>query len=249
MRKRYVIGNWKMNHDANASLELYTELKTKILYSAHKIVVVAPPSVFLAKFADSCSKELKLSAQNVYFENNGAFTGEVSASMLASLNVEYCLVGHSERRNLFNEIEAQLSKKVDALLANKITPVYCCGETMEEREGKRHKEVLNQQIEEGLFHLNSQSFSQVIIAYEPVWAIGTGLTATTQQVEEIHAYIRDMVKGKYGSDVAENLSILYGGSCKPENAAELFACKNVDGGLIGGAALKADSFLAIVNAL
>jgi triosephosphate isomerase (TIM) len=249
MRKRYVIGNWKMNHDANASLELYTDLKTKVSASEQKVVAVAPPSVFLAKFADTATNELKLSAQNVYFEQNGAYTGEVSASILASLRVEYCLVGHSERRSLFNETEAELSKKVDALLAQGITPVYCCGETIEQRKEKRHKTVLKQQIEEGLFHLNPNSFSKLIIAYEPVWAIGTGLTATAEQAEEMHAYIRQLVVEKYGNSIAEDLSILYGGSCKPDNAAELFSCPNVDGGLIGGAALKADSFLAIVNTL
>lgn len=248
MRKKIVAGNWKMNksfEDAEDLLStLASELETKKINCK---VIVCPPAVYLEMASDFADESVFLvGAQNVSEFENGAYTGEISAEILAFMDIEYCIVGHSERRKYFNENNIQLAGKVNRLLDQGINPIYCCGELIAEREKNNHFEVVKKQIEEGLFHLNEAEFSNVVIAYEPVWAIGTGLNATPDQAQEMHAYIRKIVEMKYGLKVAKETSILYGGSCNPKNAAELFAKADVDGGLIGGASLKADDFMKII---
>lgn len=211
-------------------------------------VIVAPPAIYLSEIAGLSNDRLAVSAQNIYSEDSGAYTGEVSASMLASSGIAYTLIGHSERRSIFREGDDLLTLKVNAALRNGILPIFCFGETKDERESGRHFEVVKQQLEEGVFHLSDDEFSKVILAYEPVWAIGTGLTATADQAQEMHAFIRKEVASKYGDTCAQHTTILYGGSCKPSNAAELFANPDVDGGLIGGASLKSEDFAQIIAA-
>ncbi|MGX8713756.1 MAG: triose-phosphate isomerase, partial [bacterium] len=184
-------------------------------------------------------------AQNVAAEEKGAYTGEVSAEMLESMEIDYCIVGHSERRAYYGETDKTVAAKVDRLLAHGLKPIVCVGEVLEEREAGRQLEVVKTQVENGLFHLTPEQMKEVVIAYEPVWAIGTGKTATPDQAQEIHAHIRSLLAAKYGKELADDISILYGGSCKPGNAKELFACPDIDGGLIGGASLKAEDFIAI----
>lgn len=211
-------------------------------------VVVCPPALYLEMATDYAEESvLSVGAQNVSDQDSGAYTGEISALMLQSIDVEYCIVGHSERRKYFHEKEAVLAKKVDQLLEHNINPIYCCGEVIEEREKNTHFDVVRQQLEGGLFHLTEDEFSNVVIAYEPVWAIGTGLTASPEQAQEMHAYIRNLVADAYNREIAEETTILYGGSCKAENAEILFSQKDVDGGLIGGASLKKDDFIKIAT--
>lgn len=209
-------------------------------------VIICPPFPYL-ELATDYSKEsyFMVGAQDVSTEEKGAYTGEVSAAMLKSIELDYCIVGHSERRQYHCESNAMVAKKVDQLLKNSLRPIVCCGERLEEREAERQFDVVKQQIEEGLFHLSAEQFKQLVIAYEPVWAIGTGKTATPEQAQEIHAFIRNLIAEKYGKKVADEISILYGGSCKPTNAKEIFSKPDVDGGLIGGACLKAEDFIAI----
>lgn len=249
MRKNIVAGNWKMNLGFEEAEELVNNIAEKLDEIETKTtVIICPPYPYLELTndigAESC---FAAGAQNVSGHQNGAYTGEVSANMLASMDLQYCIVGHSERRKYFNETNKEIANKVDLLLDNDISPIYCCGEALEEREAQKHFEVVKTQIEEGLFHLNKEEILNLVIAYEPVWAIGTGKTATSDQAQEIHAFIRSILTEKYGKDIAEKISILYGGSCNAKNSKELFANSDVDGGLIGGAALKADDFLAIIN--
>ena len=190
-----------------------------------------------------------MSAQNCFHEPMGAFTGEISAEMLKSVGVRYCIIGHSERRDIFHEGARDLSAKVDSCLSIEVVPIFCVGEHIEERKDGKQFDVVKAQIEEGLFHLEEEAIKKVVVAYEPVWAIGTGETATKEQAQEMHAYIRGLVKEKYGAGVAENLKILYGGSVKPENSKELFDCPDVDGGLVGGASLKVNSFMGIIKSV
>lgn len=214
-------------------------------------VVIIPPFVHLSsigKLLDGVDK-LHLGAQNCHHEESGAYTGEVSASMLKSVSCDYVLVGHSERREYFEESHELLAKKTDAALNGGLTPIFCCGEKLDSRENGRQNEVVKQQIEESLFHLDKKTIPSVVIAYEPVWAIGTGKTASSEQAQEMHAYIRNLLAEQYDSETAENVSILYGGSVKPGNAGELFAQKDIDGGLIGGASLKSRDFTDIIKAL
>lgn len=209
-------------------------------------VIICPPFPYLEMATDySKDSYFLVGAQDVSTEDKGAYTGEVSAAMLKSIELEYCIVGHSERRQYHNESNVMVAKKVDQLLKNEIRPIVCCGERLEEREADKQFEVVKQQLEEGLFHLTAEQFKELVIAYEPVWAIGTGKTATPEQAQEIHAFIRNLIAEKYGKEVAEGISILYGGSCKPSNAKEIFSKPDVDGGLIGGACLKAEDFIAI----
>ena len=209
-------------------------------------LIIFPPFLYLDRAVKN-SIQTKVGAQNCYPENSGAFTGEISPEQLQSVGVEFCLVGHSERRSILGESNAFLKSKVNALLSNQLQVVFCCGEVKEERESGVQNQIVKNQLEESLFHLSEEDFQNVIVAYEPVWAIGTGLTASSDQAEEMHAFIRSLIAQKYSESTAENTSILYGGSCNPTNAQELFSKENVDGGLIGGAALKADSFLAIAK--
>ncbi len=251
MRKNIVAGNWKMNATFQEAEELIGNILENLDSNSPDCeVVVCPPSVYLELVSDYASdfdNIVSIGAQNVSEHEKGAYTGEIAASMLASMNMEYCIVGHSERRKYFGETNQQLAMKVERLLENAIRPVFCCGEQLEEREAGNHFKVVETQLKEALFHFSSAEFSNIVIAYEPVWAIGTGKTATAAQAQEMHAFIRTLLAEKYGNETAENTTILYGGSCKPSNAKELFANKDVDGGLIGGASLNADDFVAIAN--
>jgi len=248
MRKNIVAGNWKMNLSHKEALSLYDSLKNSSKeMDDNTTVIVAPPSIYLSEFSKNKSEKVKLAAQNCSENENGAFTGEISASMLQSIGVEYCLVGHSERRAYFNETNNLLKSKVAILLAKEITPIYCFGEVLEEREKGNHFEVVKAQISEALFHLSATDIAKIVLAYEPVWAIGTGKTASPEQAQEMHEFVRSLLIEKYEDSVAKEISILYGGSCKPTNAKELFANKDVDGGLIGGAALKTETFIPVIN--
>ena len=211
------------------------------------IVIIAPPFTHLSKVNELISG-VKLAAQNCASEESGAYTGEVSPGMLISAGVEYVIIGHSERRSYYNEDDALLNKKVKLALSSGLKPIFCCGEVLAERESGKHFDVVKEQVAEGLKDLSGAQFSNVIIAYEPVWAIGTGVTASPGQAQEMHAYIRELIGEIFGADAAEDTTILYGGSCKPSNAGELFSNADVDGGLIGGASLKAEDFYGIVNA-
>jgi triosephosphate isomerase len=212
-------------------------------------VIICPPFPYLEMVSDyGDDSYFAVGAQNVSDQEEGAYTGEVSAKMLESMELDYCIVGHSERRAYYHETDAIVAAKVNQLLAHNISPIVCCGEVLEEREASKQFEVVKRQIVDGLFHLTPEQFADIIIAYEPVWAIGTGKTATPEQAQEMHAFIRSLIAEKYGEEVAEETSILYGGSCKPSNAKELFANPDVDGGLIGGASLKADDFVNIAMA-
>ena len=251
MRKNIVAGNWKMNNtfdEADALVsDIMTALETKEL--GQTMMIICPPFPYLEMCTDySNDSYFAVGAQNVSDQEKGAYTGEVSAAMLQSMEVEYCIVGHSERRAYYGETDAIVARKVDQLLQHDIRPIVCCGEVLEEREADKQFDVVRRQITDGLFHLSAEQFAQVVIAYEPVWAIGTGKTATPAQAQEMHAFIRGLIADKYGKQVADDTSILYGGSCKPSNAKELFANPDVDGGLIGGASLKADDFMAIATA-
>lgn len=211
-------------------------------------VVVCPPFVHITKVVETVdNNQVKVGAQNCAAEAKGAFTGEVSAEMVRSTGAEYVILGHSERREYYAEDSAVLNKKLALALANGLTPIYCCGEPLSIREAGTQNEYVKKQFEETIFHLSEEDFRKLVIAYEPIWAIGTGKTATSAQAQEMHAWLRGLIAGKFGNDVAESTSILYGGSCNAGNAKELFANPDVDGGLIGGASLDANSFLAIVN--
>jgi triosephosphate isomerase (TIM) len=250
MRRKIVAGNWKMNKSFAEAEELIAEIADKLesMETGPQDVVLCPPFVYLEMATDIAEESVfSVGAQNINENDAGAYTGEISGPMLSSMEVEFCIIGHSERRKYFAEDHALLEKKVDAALRSGIRPIFCCGEVLAEREGGRHFEVVKKQLEESLFHLAAGQFRQAVIAYEPVWAIGTGVNATPAQAQEMHAYIREQVALKYGEEMAADASILYGGSCNAQNARELFAQPDVDGGLIGGASLKADEFLKIVN--
>lgn len=250
MRKKIVAGNWKMNKTFQEGIDLSNELvSSDSIAEVGKELIVCPPFIHLAKVAELLKdSNIQLGAQNCHTEAKGAFTGEISAAMLSSIGVDYCLVGHSERRAEFFEDNLELAKKCKQLLTNNIKPIFCCGELLADRKEEGHFEVIEQQLE-ALWKFSKEDFSKLVIAYEPVWAIGTGETATAAQAQEIHAFIRKQVEVKHGKTIADDCTILYGGSCKPGNAAELFAKPDVDGGLIGGAALNSTDFLAIFNAL
>jgi triosephosphate isomerase (TIM) len=243
-----VAGNWKMHKD-NAGTNALLDAICKGAAPAPGVeVLVAPAFPFLAQAVQRCKgTAVHVAAQNCHEAAQGAFTGEVSVPMLGSLGVGHCIVGHSERRLYFGETDRVVGQKMSALLHAGIVPIYCCGERKEERLAGEHEAVVARQLEEALGALTTEQMAQVVIAYEPVWAIGTGLTATAQQAQEMHAHVRAWLQGNFGA-VARRIPLLYGGSCKPENAAELFACPDVNGGLIGGAALDAATFLAIVHA-
>ncbi len=248
-RKKIVAGNWKMNKNYTEGLELISEAVYMIKDELHKDVQVIfiPPFIHLASISKLINHENKfsLASQNVHHENAGAYTGEVSATMLSSVGVQYALVGHSERRMYNHEDNALLAKKIDALLAHNIQPIFCIGEQLSERESNKHFEVVKKQMHESAFHLDPALFEKLIIAYEPVWAIGTGKTASPEQAQEMHAFIRNVIAEKYNNEIASNMSILYGGSCNPGNAKSLFSQKDIDGGLIGGASLKSRDFTDI----
>lgn len=250
MRRNVVAGNWKMNNSFDQAEELLSAIADELdkIKTKASEVVVCPPFPYLEMAKDIALEcDFGVGAQNVSQFDAGAYTGEISASMLASMSVKFCIIGHSERRKYFGETDETLAIKVKQLLANDIEPIFCIGELLEEREANRHFDVVKEQMEKGLFHLSADEFHGVIIAYEPVWAIGTGKTATSEQAQEMHVYIRTLISKKYGQSVADDITILYGGSCNAKNAQELFANKDVDGGLIGGASLKAEDFITIVQ--
>lgn len=259
MRKKIVAGNWKMNKRFEEADELLGELADKMESLDEDVdVIVCPPFLYTemaldyAQIEDEDDKDATYSifsvgCQDVSTHSNGAYTGEVSAEMMADMGVEYCIVGHSERRKYFGETNQDVAQKIEALLSHNIIPIVCVGESLQEREAGTHLELIKKQVEEALFGLSPLDFLKIVIAYEPIWAIGTGKTATPDQAQEIHAFIRSLVQEKYGKETAKNLSILYGGSCNANNARELFAKEDVDGGLIGGASLNADDFIKIIK--
>ncbi len=247
MRKYIVAGNWKMNTTVPEGVELAKAVveKAKEL-PANVDLVVAPPFTHLACVAEALKgSKVALSAQNCADHEKGAYTGEVAVNMLTSLGCQYTILGHSERRQYYGETDEKLVVKTKLALEAGLKVILCVGENLEEREAGKHFEVVKTQTEAVLFNFTAEDMKNIVIAYEPVWAIGTGKTATAAQAEEIHACIRSVIAGKFGKEVAEDMTILYGGSCKPSNAKELFAEKDIDGGLIGGAALKADDFIQI----
>lgn len=246
MKKKIVAGNWKMNTTVAEGVELAKAVAAKAPEVPSSVkLIIAPPFTHLVPVADAIKGSgIGLSAQNCADKEKGAYTGEVAADMLVSAGCSYTILGHSERRQYYGETDAKLVEKVKLAIAHGLSPIFCVGENLEEREAGRHFEVVTEQVKNVLFTLSAEDMAKVVIAYEPVWAIGTGKTATAEQAQEIHARIRKVVAEKFGS-LAEEITILYGGSCKPSNAKELFACPDIDGGLIGGAALKADDFIAI----
>ena len=250
MRKNIVAGNWKMNKTLQEGVALANDLKELLAGQTPNCeVIIGTPFIHLATVSELVKDSvIKVSAENCADKAAGAYTGEVSAAMVASTGAEYCILGHSERRMYYGETYEILKEKTLLALENNLKPIFCIGELKEEREANKQNEVVKAQLEGSVFNLSAEDFSKVVLAYEPVWAIGTGLTATSDQAEEIHAYIRSLIAEKYGEEVAENTTILYGGSCKGSNAKELFSKPNVDGGLIGGASLKAADFKEIIDA-
>lgn len=249
MRKKIVAGNWKMNNDLSETQDLVSHLKLQMVKEPEAEVIVAPSYVSLyPAFQSLKDSPIKVAAQNMHQAEKGAFTGEVSAKMLKSIGVSIVILGHSERRAHFSESDEVLSEKVSAALQNEMTAIFCFGEEIDDRKAEKHFDVVKEQLEKGLFHISKDDWKNIVLAYEPVWAIGTGETASPEQAQEMHAFVRKLVAEKYGEEIAQEVSILYGGSVKPDNAKEIFGKQDVDGGLIGGASLKAVDFLAIVNA-
>jgi triosephosphate isomerase len=252
MRNYIIAGNWKMNLTLEEGYGLASEIKWMVADEANTKaeVVLIPPYLHLPGIQNLLKdSNIKTGAQNCHHKNKGAYTGEVSPAMLANLGVSYVIIGHSERRQYNGETNEQLAEKINAALENGLTPIYCFGETLSERENNLELTITESQVKEGLFHLSEEQIKKVVLAYEPVWAIGTGKTATSAQAQEIHAFIRSILTEKYTQETAESISILYGGSMKPENAKELFSCADIDGGLIGGAALESRSFVEIVKSI
>ncbi len=250
MRSKIVAGNWKMNLTFEKADELLYQIGEQLEKGVPQDVelIVCPPSVYLELATDFAQEvEFKVGSQNVSQYSKGAYTGEISAEMLSSIDVDYCIVGHSERRKYFKETSKELSLKVEQLLEYGIQPIFCVGELLEERESGKHFDVLKSQLSEGLFNLSESEFSNIVVAYEPVWAIGTGKTASPEQAQEVHAFLRGLITEKYGKELADETTILYGGSCNAQNAKELFAQNDVDGGLIGGASLKPIDFIEIAK--
>ena len=247
MRKKIVAGNWKMNYDLAETESFLVDLKKQVI--PENVIVMIAPSFTNLYHAFKSLKEhpIALVAQNMHQCNEGAFTGEISAKMLLSVGVKTVILGHSERREIFKETNALLAEKVNTALENEMDIIFCIGEKEEDRRADTYFDVIKEQLSEGIFHIINDSWKNVVIAYEPVWAIGTGLTASPEQVQEMHKYIRKTIAEKYNRAVANDVSILYGGSVKPDNAKEIFGQDDVDGGLIGGAALKVESFMKIAN--
>ena len=248
MRQKIVAGNWKMHKTAEETEDLLNELINKIPTDIEQRVIVAPTFINLAAAADHLEfTNIEVAAQNMHQAESGAFTGETSAGMLASFGATYVIIGHSERREYFKESNQLLTEKTKQALANGLTPIFCCGEPLEIREAGTHEAYVKQQLTESLFEFSSEEMSKIVIAYEPIWAIGTGKTATADQAQEMHLALRRHIASKYGKEIAEATSILYGGSANPGNAKELFSKPDVDGGLIGGASLKSRDFVEIVK--
>lgn len=250
MRTKIVAGNWKMHKNAEETEDLLNELINALPADKEVEIVVAPTFVNLASAVQHVQfTNIQVAAQNMHQAASGAYTGEISADMLKSVGVETVILGHSERRAYFHESDELINAKVKAALAHEMRVIFCFGEELKDRKADQHFAVVESQLKAGLFNLESASWEQIVLAYEPVWAIGTGETASPEQAQEMHEFIRATVRAAYGEHIANNLSILYGGSVKPENAQEIFSKPDVDGGLIGGAALKAADFAAIVSAI
>lgn len=246
-RKKIVAGNWKMNNGLQETEILINELLAETNHSGCE-VMVAPSFVSLKTAIDSLNdNDIEVVSQNVHQSNDGAYTGEVSAKMLSSIGIKTTIIGHSERREYFNETHEILKNKVDISLQNSIKIIFCFGEELKDRKTNNHFNIISNQISESLFHLSSSDWNNIILAYEPIWAIGTGETASSDQVQEMHSFIRNFIAQKYSNELAQKISILYGGSVKPNNAKEIFSMTDVDGGLIGGASLKSKDFFSIVN--
>ena len=249
MRTKIVAGNWKMHKNAEETEDLINQLIEVVPSDSTARVIVAPTFTNLASAVDHLEFiNIDVAAQNMHQAEGGAFTGEISANMLQSIGVNTVILGHSERRAMFHETDAIIASKVSTAMTHEMEVIFCFGEELKDRQNQNYKNIVEHQLRDGLFHLEANDFARIILAYEPVWAIGTGETASPEQVQEMHSFIREVIRQKYGTNVAENLSILYGGSVKPDNAEELFGKEDVDGGLIGGAALDAKSFAAIVAA-
>ena len=252
MRKQIAAANWKMNLTFQQGEKLLDDvLGADIKLNDHQQVIFAVPYPYLLMSRSEVEEEpyYYVAAQNCYHKKSGAFTGEVSVEMLHSMGISHCIVGHSERREYFAETNAMLAEKINLCLENFITPIFCCGEPLNIREAGSQNDYVTKQLKESLFHLSSENLKRVVIAYEPIWAIGTGKTATTEQTQEMHAYLRSALVGQYDGETASQVSILYGGSVKANNAKELFSCPDVDGGLVGGASLVAQDFIEIIKAL
>lgn len=250
MRHNIVAGNWKMNKNAGETTQLLADILNQLPSGKEVEVIVAPSFVNLSQAIHILEHtNIGVAAQNMHQAEGGAFTGEVSADMLTSIGVHNVIIGHSERRQYFKETDALLANKVDTALKHEMRVIFCIGEELKDRQDKQHFNVVENQLRDGLFHLEANAWVNLVLAYEPVWAIGTGETASPEQAQEMHKFIRETIQHHYGSPLAENVSILYGGSVKPDNAQEIFSKPDVDGGLIGGAALKAEDFVAIVDAV
>jgi triosephosphate isomerase len=250
MRQNIVAGNWKMNKNAEQTEDLLNALIDKLPQDKAVEIIVAPTFINLASAVEHLQfTNIGVAAQNMHQDESGAFTGEISADMLKSIGVNTVILGHSERRAIFHETDAIIAAKVDKALQHQMRVIFCFGEELKDRQNNQHFNVVENQLRDGLFHLDKSAWESIVLAYEPVWAIGTGETASPEQAQEMHEFIRETIRKAYGSDIADDISILYGGSVKPDNAKEIFSKPDVDGGLIGGAALKAEDFAAIVNAI
>lgn len=250
MRQNIVAGNWKMNKNAEQTEDLLNALIDKLPHDKAVEIIVAPTFINLASAVEHLQfTNIGVSAQNMHQDESGAFTGEISADMLKSIGVNTVILGHSERRAIFHETDAIIAAKVDKALQHQMRVIFCFGEELKDRQNNQHFNVVENQLRDGLFHLDKSAWESIVLAYEPVWAIGTGETASPEQAQEMHEFIRETIRKAYGSDIADDVSILYGGSVKPDNAKEIFSKPDVDGGLIGGAALKAEDFAAIVSAI
>jgi len=252
MRKKIAAANWKMNLTIDQASTLLEDITSaQLALATHQLAIFAVPFPYLslANNLVATQQNMFIAAQNCSDKAAGAYTGEVSANMLQSMQIPFVVIGHSERREIFNESNAQLAAKTDIALANGLTPIFCCGEPLAVREENNQNEYVAAQLQASLFHLSAEQMSKVVIAYEPIWAIGTGKTATSEQAQIIHAYIRSLIATQYGESIADEISILYGGSVKASNAVEIFSQPDVDGGLVGGASLQAAEFIAIINAL
>jgi triosephosphate isomerase len=250
MRQKIVAGNWKMHKNAEETEDLLNDLIDKLPNDVEAQIIVAPTFTNLESAVNHLEfTNIGVAAQNMHQTESGAFTGEISADMLKSIGVNIVILGHSERRAYFHETDAILAQKVNTALKHDMTVIFCFGEELKDRQNNQHFNVVENQLRDGLFHIDNSAWEQIVLAYEPVWAIGTGETATPEQAQEMHEFIRETIRKRFGSDIAEDVSILYGGSVKPDNAKEIFSKPDVDGGLIGGAALKAVDFAAIVSSI
>ena len=249
MRKNIVVGNWKMNLDREEAFDLISKVLLNLPKNNFPEIVFAPSNIYLDKLSKICTNinNVSVASQDCSANERGAFTGEVSASMIASCNVDYVILGHSERRINFNESNSLLRTKLNRVLENQLRVIFCCGESLEKRNKEVHLDWIRSQISESLFHLSATDFSKIVIAYEPIWAIGTGVTASAEQAQRTHLFIRNIIADRYGSSVADSTSILYGGSCNPSNSFSLFSQEDIDGGLIGGSSLKSLDFISIIN--